>query len=111
MPRGGQFSTAVDIGGLPPKKCPVHEHGHQHDDKSREQAAGTTAPECRQIQAPCRLELKEQQRCDQEAGQHKEDIDAEKTAAHDGNATVVEHHRENRQGAQPVQCRAVRQSP
>ena len=56
-------------------------------------------------------ELKEQQRRDQEAGQHEEDIDAEKAATRDGNATVVEHHRQNGEGPQSVQGGAVRQRP
>ena len=53
------------------------------------------------------LEPLDDLRDDQEAGDDEEDVDADKAAGHAGDADMVEHHREDRDGAQPVDERPV----
>ena len=47
------------------------------------------------------------QRRDQATGNHKKDIDADEPAAERSDAVVEQHHRQNRERAQPVDFRAV----
>ncbi len=83
-----------------------HRHRDQHPDR-RQQPPRPPQPEAPQPHVPAAAELAQQQRGDQVAADHEEDVDAEEAARHPADGGVVEEHREHRQRPQGVDPREV----
>ena len=78
-------------------------HRHQHDQEGRQQAAGPTQPEGRQLDGAPTAVLAEQQPGDQVAGQHVEDVEAEEAALQPPHPEVVAHDDQEGHGPDPVE--------
>ena len=85
----------------------VERDGREHEEQRREQAPGPPRPERGQTDPARGLPLGEQQRGDEVAADHEEDVDAEEAALRPGDLAVVQDHGGHREGAQPVEARAV----
>ena len=77
----------------------------------RQQAARAADPERAQVDALLPIELRHQQRCDQEPADDEEHIDAEEPGRQPEHPGVVEHHRGHRERADTVECRQVGHAP
>ena len=80
--------------------------GEQHDDERRQDAAGAALVEAGEQEAPF-AQVAREDAGDQEAGDDEKDVDAEVAAGEGGEAGVKEDHRNDGDGAQPVDVTAV----
>ena len=83
-------------------------HG-QHGEQCGQQPAGPADVEVLEVDPPGAVELDQQQRGDQEAGEDEEHVHAEESARDPGNIRVVEHHGDDRDRAQAVESHEVGQ--
>ena len=104
VPERGERVAAdgVDLARRREQRRVGHDAGH-HDEQRGQQPSGSPQPEALQVDAPLPVPLRDQQRRDQEAAQHEEGVDAQVAADHPGLARVVEQHRGDREGTDPVQ--------
>ena len=85
------------------------DHGHHHEER-REQAAGAADPEPHQVDRAGGAPLGEQQRGDQVAADHQEDVDAQEAAGQPARPDVVGDDRRHGDRPQPVHPGHVRQT-
>ena len=78
-------------------------HGQHHQHQCRQQPAGPSNPEVRQVDTTAAAQLVQQQRGDQESTQHEKHVDAEEPARHTGDAAVVGQHQRDRQRAHAIE--------
>ena len=78
-------------------------HPEQHHQQRREEPPGPTGPELPQADGQPGGPLAEEQRGDQEARQHEEDVDGEEAAGQ--GPAVIRHHAQHRQRPQSVEGR------
>ena len=96
-----------------PELVRVGEHEGEHDDAGQQpgqrgqQPAGPAGPEPAEVDAALLPPLGQQQRADQEAGQHEEQVDAEVAA--DQEVGVEQQHAGHRRAPQAVEGRDVAQ--
>ena len=85
-----------------------HNQGHDDHEEGRwQQPSRPARPEIDEVDAAFAVELGEQERRDQIARDDKEDVDADKAAADAGEPGVEQHHRADRDRAQPVHVGSV----
>ena len=82
----------------------VDGHPDQHQQQGRQQPPGPPGPELPQPDGQPLGPLPDQQRGDQEPGEHEEHVDAEEPAADQGRPAVEEHHAEHGDGPQAVEA-------
>ena len=100
-PRRGQVARAEDR---------HREHGQRDDEERRgEQPPRPPRPERREVDAPRRLALGEQQRRDEEPAQDEEQVHAEEAARQPARPGVVQHDARDGDRADPVEGGDVRQ--
>ena len=82
--------------------------GHHHDGHhGGDQATDAADPEALEVDAVGLSDFVEQQARDQIARKHKEDRDAEQAALSPREVKVIEHHRDDGERTQAVECRDV----
>ena len=81
------------------------EGGHDHEAGRREQPPCPPSPEVPQPHGARALQLTNEQRSDEEAGDHVEDVDAYVPAAEGTELGVVEEHEDHGDGTQPLDVR------
>ena len=80
----------------------------EHDEnEGRQQPPRAPQPEAAQVDAVAGLPFDQQQRCDQVAAEHEEEVDAEEAAGHPVDAGVVDEDADDRERAEAVEPRAV----
>jgi len=84
------------------ERPPGHHHDHQRE-QPRDQTPQAARPEAGQVD-PAVDDLTEQQRRDQVAAQHEEQIDAQESAGSVRQTEVERHHRSDGNQTQPVEC-------
>ncbi len=109
VPEGGQ-RVAAQSGHLARQKDDrVGEGDDEQQVERRQEPAGAAQPERLQVDAAPSSPLREQQRGDEVAADHEEDLDPEETAGDPGQISVVKEHGDDRERAQPVEAGPVGQ--
>ncbi len=90
----------VEVGGKQDDR-PGQQHQRQHGVEGGKDPPDAALVEACQRKAPA-SDLLGDLAADQEAGDHEEDVDAAEAAAEARGAEVIEHHRHDGDGAQPV---------
>ena len=104
--RGGE-DVAAQLARLAGQHEPDAGHRHQQEPERGQQPPGAPGVEVPEREPPGPLDLVEDQRRDEEAGQDEEDVDAEEPAAHPRCAEVVDHDAGDGERADPVQAAQV----
>ncbi len=94
--------------GLTVEQRHVHRHRAHHHHHRRQQAPSAAHPELAEGDPTVTFVLADQQQRDQIAADHEEDLDPEEATAQPGVVGVVDHHRDDGDGAQPVEPGHVR---
>ena len=95
-----------------PERCPFRERGDEprherHDEQQqgerRQQASSTSGPECPERDAAGPLHLADQQRRDQEPGEHEEHVHAQVSGPEPRHSDVEQHDQDDRDGAHAIE--------
>ena len=88
---------------------PQRDHQH-HQEHGGQESAGAAQPELSERDAVRAFAFGDEQQGDQVAGDDEEHLDAEEAAREPGAVGVIDHHRDDGDGSQPVQPGQVRQA-
>ena len=84
------------------------EAGDAHEEERRQNAPGAPLVESDEAEAAVFIFIEDDRR-DQIAADHEENVDPDKASRKSGDASVKEDHRQDRNGSQAVDLRSVRQ--
>ena len=94
---------------MPRRRCHDGEHGEHHHER-RHEPVGTTQPERAQANAARALSLFDQQRRDQKAAEHEEQVHTQGSVSRPRDRVIADDH-QDRHSPKAIECRPVTHAP